>query len=315
MTDAYTIARALRGVPVSGGWKCHCPVAGHGKGEGDRDRSLFVRDGDTPGRVLVTCYASCSREDIIEELRRQGLWPDAERRISRGAHRKRIERPPHVIVNNSANTAFALKIWDNSNSAEDSFVAKYLKSRAITLRPLPLTLRYRRRLKHNPSNSFWPAMVALVMNRDREMVAIHRTYLARDGSCKAPIDPAKMTLGPVHGGAVRLGPQSESLLVTEGIETALSVMQATGQVAWAALSATGIALLELPDYVRDVTICVDGDQTSEDAAAKATRRWLLQGRQVRVARPPPNQDFNDMLMEEVPDGSPGHNQQSGAVET
>ena len=157
-------------------------------------------------------------------------------------------------------------------------------------------------------------MVALV-TKDQERLGIHRTYLARDGSGKAPIDPQKMTLGPMHGGAVRLGPPAESILITEGIETALSVMQATGQVAWAALSANGIANLELPDLVRDVTICVDGDRVSEDAAAKAERRWLLQKRQVRIARPPPNRDFNDMLMEEVTDGYSGHNQQSGSVNT
>ena len=33
--DAYSIARALDGVPCSGGYKCRCPVIGHGKGEGD----------------------------------------------------------------------------------------------------------------------------------------------------------------------------------------------------------------------------------------------------------------------------------------
>ena len=35
----------------------------------------------------------------------------------------------------------------------------------------------------------------------------------------------------------------------------------------------------------------------EDAAAHASRRWLLQGLQVRIARPPPNKDFNDVLQE------------------
>jgi DNA primase len=67
--------------------------------------------------------------------------------------------------------------------------------------------------------------------------------------------------------------------------------------AWAALSANGIANLQLPPTVREVTICVDGDEVSEHAAAQASRRWLLQGLQVRIARPPPNQDFNDMLRE------------------
>ena len=48
-------------------------------------------------------------------------------------------------------------------------------------------------------------MVALVSRGPNDApTAIHRTFLARDGGGKAPIDPAKMMLGPCRGGAVRL---------------------------------------------------------------------------------------------------------------
>jgi putative DNA primase/helicase len=291
--DAYSIAHALDGVAISGGWICRCPLPGHGKGEGDRDRSLFICDGDTAGRVLVTCYANCDRRDIIDELKRQRLWPSTEHHINHNAHR---QRPPQIVINNSGNTAFALKIWRNSVPADDTPVDTYLRSRAITSRPLPLTLRFHGALRHAPSDSMWPAMVALV-TLDQERLGIHRTYLTHTGSGKAPIEPQKMTLGSVRGGAVRLGPLAESILVAEGIETALSVMQKMNMTAWAALSAIGIANLQLPRTVREVTICVDGDQVSERAAAQASKRWLLQDRKVWIVRPPPNKDFNDMLME------------------
>jgi hypothetical protein len=169
------------------------------------------------------------------------------------------------------------------------------------LSPLPLTLRFYGALRHTPSDSVWPAMVALV-TRDQERLGIHRSYLMHDGSGKAPIEPQKMTLGAVRGGCVRLGPEAEHIMVAEGIETALSAMQVMNVTAWAALSAIGIANLKLPDLVREVTICVDGDHVSEKAAAQASRRWLLQGRQVRIVRPPANKDFNDMLMEGMAHG-------------
>ena len=61
-------------------------------------------------------------------------------------------------------------------------------------------LRFHRGLKH-PSGGFWPCMVALVTRgADNAPLAIHRTFLARDGGGKAPIDPAKMMLGPCRGG-------------------------------------------------------------------------------------------------------------------
>ena len=73
-------------------------------------------------------------------------------------------------------------------------------------------------------------MVALVTHgADGTPLAIHRTFLARDGSGKAPVDPPKMMLGPCRGGAVRLGEPGDVLMVGEGIETCLAAMQATGQ--------------------------------------------------------------------------------------
>ena len=48
-------------------------------------------------------------------------------------------------------------------------------------------------------------MVALVTRGiDDVPLAIHRTFLARDGFGKAPVNPQKMMLGPCRGGAVRL---------------------------------------------------------------------------------------------------------------
>jgi hypothetical protein len=100
-------------------------------------------------------------------------------------------------------------------------------------------------------------MVALVTRgADGAPLAVHRN-LSRHGHTKAPVDPAKMMLGPCPGGAVRLGPIGDRVMIAEGIETALSAMQATGQTAWAALSTSGVRALELP---------------SDDADANGARR-------------------------------------------
>ena len=64
--------------------------------------------------------------------------------------------------------------------ADSTVVETYLRSRAITLSPLPLTLRCHMALRHAPSNGRWPAMVALV-TRDQERLGVHRTYLAWNG--------------------------------------------------------------------------------------------------------------------------------------
>ena len=80
-------------------------------------------------------------------------------------------------------------------------------------------------------------MLALVTRGiDGKPIGIHRTFLARDGCGKAPVEPAKMMLGPCRGGVVRLSQPAGPLMVGEGIETCLAAMQASGHGAWAALS-------------------------------------------------------------------------------
>ena len=105
-----------------------------------------------------------------------------------------------------------------------------------------------------------------------------------------------MMLGPCRGGAVRLAPAGNVLMVGEGIETCLAAMQATGHPAWAALSTSGLSTLDLPHDVRDVIVFADGDDAGEAAARGAALRWKREGRRVRIAHPPQGMDFNDMLL-------------------
>ena len=129
-----------------------------------------------------------------------------------------------------------------------------------------------------------------------KIVAVHRTYLS--GSQKAPIDPCRMTLGPVAGGAVRLAPASEVLGVAEGVETALSAMQMSGLPVWAASSAGGIENLALPalPQARILVVFADHDRRGIEAAEHAAALWRGEGRDVVIKLPPlRGQDFNDVL--------------------
>ena len=147
-------------------------------------------------------------------------------------------------------------------------------------------------------------MVALVTKgADGRPIALHRTFLDRDGGGKAPVDPAKMMLGPCRGGAVRLGEAGGALMVGEGIETCLAAMQATGNPAWAALSTSSLRSLDLPRDVRDVIVLADGDEPGEAAAQDCARRWKREGRRVRIARPPQGMDFNDLLKASLTEGA------------
>lgn len=199
--------------------------------------------------------------------------------------------------------AAARKIWGETIPAPGTVAEKYLRSRSITI-PIPECIRFHPQLKHSPSGAHWPAMVTEVVGLSGGFKAIHRTYLRPDGNGKAPVEPDKMTLGPIGGGCARLSPVSAKLVIGEGIETTLSAMQLSGLPGWAALSTGGMKGLLLPSEVESVVIAADVDEKGwgEKAAKIAARRFALEGRTVAIARPDAGKDFNDVLRSGAVDG-------------
>ena len=287
---AETIAKALGGRRVGEIWMAHCPV------HDDRTPSLSIRVGKD-GKILVRCHAGCAQRELIAALRERDLWQTAGRTLKMARnHRHRSPENPDLDAPRRSGAARA--IWQESQAAEETSAARYLRSRGLNLPPSPV-LRFHGGLKHS-TGGVWPAMVALVTDgATGSPIAIHRTFLARDGDGKAPVEPAKMMLGPCRGGVVRLGEPDAVLMIGEGIETCLSAMQAVGNAAWAALSTSGLRSLDLPRGVRDVIVLADGDEPGEAAARDCAQRWKREGRRVRIARPPQGMDFNDMLKAQV----------------
>ena len=66
---------------------------------------------------------------------------------------------------------------------------------------------------------------------------------------------------------------------------------------WSALGTGGLEALVLPEpsVVSEVLIAADHDPPGLRAARNAARRWVAEGRCVRIAIPPqPGMDFNDL---------------------
>jgi putative DNA primase/helicase len=279
---AEWLARALGGKRAGRQFVCRCPA------HQDRDPSLIIFDGRRT--VQVRCLAGCDSRDVIAALKARGLWQGKNGDGSDG----RFFHQSAASLSDAERTAAARRIFAATLPATGTPVARYLAARGITM-PVPERLRFHPRLKHIPSGRFFPAMVALVTDRADRPLGIHRTFLAHDGGGKAPVDTQKMALGPCRGGAVRLTPAAAELMVGEGIETSLSVLQAIGRPTWSALATSGLRVLELPRDVRSIVILADGEDAGEAAAQVAAQRWLGEGRRVRIARPPRGADFNDLL--------------------
>jgi putative DNA primase/helicase len=279
MSVAEVLAR-LEGVRLcAGGWTAKCP-AHH-----DRNASLSVGAGDG-GKLLLRCHAGCSFAAIIAAI---GGQP-SRHALSLGP------ASPGAALDDAKRSEIARRIWRGTRPAADTLVDHYLRSRGITL-PVPPTLRFHPPLRH-PSGVYAPAMVAAVelAQTGTAVMAIHRTWLRADGSGKADVDPPKAAIGPIGRGAVRLAPAAETLALAEGIESALSIQQATGIAAWATLGTANLARVELPDCVRQVIIAADADAAGEFAAQTAAQKFLRENRKVRIARPSGGKDFNEMRL-------------------
>lgn len=285
---AETIASALGGRRAGSGWMARCPV------HDDRTPSLSLRDTDN-GRVLVRCHAGCDQNEVIANLRSSGLWTQNGSRLFRYAKSRRVIRPTESNRDEIKRTKAALSIWQAAKPSGGTLVETYLGSRGLRL-PETQMLRFHPSLKH-PSGDSWPVMIGLVTRgSDNAPLAIHRTFLARNGAGKAPVVPQKMMLGPCRGGALRLAEPGDVLMIGEGIETCIAAMQESGHPAWAALSTAGLRALDLPMDVHDIIVLADGDEPGEAAARDCALRWKNEGRRVRIARPPKGMDFNDVLV-------------------
>lgn len=199
-------------------------------------------------------------------------------------------------------------------------VETYLASRGITLAKLahpPRALRLLPKADHTDTTTGeitqWPCMIAAMSNPKGETVAVHRTFLAADGSGKAPVS-ANKKIWP-HGwqgsvirlarGAGNLTPEDAAakgrampLVITEGIEDGLSIALACPEYrVWAAGTLGNFSRVPVEHpCVEHVIIFADNDQG--DGARKLFDKGvatLREKRRVTVARSPSGKDANDLL--------------------
>ncbi|SUY92778.1 MULTISPECIES: toprim domain-containing protein [Buttiauxella] len=234
-----------------------------------------------------------------------------------------------------------------SQVTEDTSVGRYLKKRGLSriFSNLPKDIGVNPRLYYwdNGKTVTYPGMIAVYRDNRGRRLTIHRTYLEVNGD-KAKVDKPKLMMKPpadMHGGSIQLfephyneSTSTWLLGVSEGIENALSVIEATSMPCWAASSSWALENMEIPDYLLpppDVKfinfyIWSDKDRPNSlgvcpgaEAASKLYTRMkaYLEGRypasqlNIQVLEPegqiPENKkgiDWNNVLVNEGSDGFP-----------
>ena len=178
--------------------------------------------------------------------------------------------------------------WEHASPLADGDVATtYLRSRAITLDRWPLSLRSRGDL-----------LVAKIISPANEPVNLWcRNIPTRD---------RKFMRGKIpNGSAVRLfRPQSVTLGIAEGIETALSAHLMFNVPTWSLLHKEGVAAFVPPSGITKVIIFGDNDQNGvgQEASERGRRSLEQLGIVVEIKIPErEGWDWNDVLMRQTCD--------------
>ncbi len=190
----------------------------------------------------------------------------------------------------------AVIVEETQSDITETPVKRYLHNRGITAIP-PECIGYR-------PNAYgkYGAMVALARDIKGSVLALQQVYLTEDGQ-KAPLDIQKRTNKAVDqwaSKAVVRFPGKEPVILAEGVETALSLWQATRQETWACLGISNMAKAPLPSK-STVILARDGDAPDSKATSQIRQAVFSMrkcGHKVGVASPPEGKDFNDVLVED-----------------
>ena len=107
----------------------------------------------------------------------------------------------------------------------------------------------------------------------------------------------KLSLGQTRGCALRLGDVARRIVLCEGPEDGLTLRQLHPRASvWVSLGTGGMAHVELPPEVEEVTLAGDNNAPGRAAIEAAAIAYGEQGRKVRTVFPDPRfEDWNDEL--------------------
>lgn len=256
------IVGALGGIWAGYVAMCRCPA------HNDVDPSLSIRQGDRG--ILVTCFAGCTREDVLRELGR----------IRPGRHH------PMPEADQSRRPMTGEHIWDQAIEVRATLAERYLDRR--NLLPAPPDVRFHPRCPYmpRPKTVYLPALLVAV-REVRKLVAIQRIFL----------DPVtadyirKVMLGMPGSGAWRGRAGGSTLAIAEGFETADAFTRMNDIPCWASLGARRLDQLVIPASVTRLLIAEDNDAEGRRAAARAEDHYARPG--LTIERSPPPAIYKD----------------------
>ena len=265
-------------------------------GRGHAGKWTDAQSGDH-GDLLDVIAASCGHRTLRETL------DEARRFLSLPQPPPSPDRPIRRSKALTGTPEAARRLLAASRPVAGTIAAVHLAGRGITDLTGCEALHFHPRCWYRPSeddepdvDTGWPAMIAAVTDLDGSVTGVHRTWLTRDGSAKAPIAYPRRAMGHLLGNGIRFGAAGPVMIAGEGVETLLSLRQVMPMMpAIAGTSAAHLAAILFPDTLRRLYVARDDDPAGSWALATLTERALSAGIEIMPLEPRLD-DFNSDLI-------------------
>lgn len=197
----------------------------------------------------------------------------------------------------------AHRLWAIAQPIYGTIAETYLRSRGITDLRNCGSLRFHPRCWYrgdpddpaDHARDTWPALIASVRDGGGKLTGVHRTWLALDGSGKAPVSTPRRAMGNLLGHGVRFGVANGVMAAGEGVETMLSLRCILPAMPMAAaLSAAHLSAIQFPDTLHRLYIARDDDPAGDVAVTTLMTRAEEAGIETVILSPTLG-DFNEDL--------------------
>ncbi len=292
----YWLVGDARNTP---GRSLYVRLSGGAEGRGAAGKWTDAQSGDH-GDLLDLIASVCGHHGLGEtlaEARRFLSLPDASPTLP-----KPKRHPGAGAAAATSSSERARRLWEACRPLSADPVATYLRERGLRSGGAGAAVRYHPNCFYRPSDRdrpgmkrAWPAMVAAVTDLDGRVTGVQRTWLARDGRSKAPVETPRRAMGTLLGNGIRFGDAGAVMAAGEGIETMLSLREVLSTMPMiAALSAAHLAALLFPPVLRRLYVACDADAAGRAAFKRLSERGAQAGIVV-IALHPRLDDFNSDL--------------------
>ena len=196
-------------------------------------------------------------------------------------------------------TAYAQKIFANSNLAKGSLAEAYLNKRGINIEHTQ-DIRFAHVFEPETKKTM-PALVIAGRDSNGEVQTVQVTYL-NDDATKAKLQVPKRSYGRFEGATVLIQQgQGSTIAVAEGLETGLSIANTNPDLS-VSISFGTVSKISVGEDKTTVIICADNDINNpgtKKGVAKAIGNFTAANKLVYIVQPEQEgSDFNDLLQQQ-----------------